>query len=112
MSMRENFTAVVVQGEVWSGRCESQPYEAPWASEAVLFLRVLDGSVVGDGAFVRVQVSPDGMHWADEGTKVRVPKHDEVSFAKISHFGQYLRLAAHLPDGVSVTLLATLNLKS
>lgn len=110
--MRENYTAILVQGEEWSGTCVSEPYEAPWAAEAVVFLRLLDGTTAPAGLRARVQISPDGMHWVDEGTEVAIPTGPEVTFARVSHFGQFLRLAADLPAGTRFTLLATLNLKS
>lgn len=112
MSMREAYTAILVQGEEWSGYCESEPYEAPWASEAVLFLRLLDGTTMRSGVEARVQISPDGINWVDEGTAVTLPVGAEVTFARISHFGQYLRLVATLPQGERCRLLATLSLKS
>lgn len=110
--MREAYTAVVVQGETWSGTMQSEPYEAPWASEAIVFLRLLDGTTTPGGIEARVQISADAIHWVDEGTTVAIPSGREVTFAKVRHFGQYLRLVATLPDGVSCMLLATLSLKS
>lgn len=112
MSMRDAYTAILVQGEEWAGYRESEPYEAPWASEVVLFLRLLDGTTTSGGAKGRVQISPDGINWVDEGTQIDIPVGDEVTFAKVSHFGQYLRLVATLPDGDRCRLLATLSLKS
>ena len=112
MSMRDAYTAILVQGENWSGYCESEPYEAPWAAEALIFLRLLDGTTTRGGSEVRVQISPDGMHWVDEGTTIRVPTQDEVTFARVREFGHYLRIVATLPDGVECILHATLSLKS
>ena len=112
MSMRESYTAILVQGEEWAGRCESEPYEAPWAAEAVLFLRLLDGTTTPGGIQARVQISPDGMHWVDEGATVDLPRGDEVTYTRVTVFGQYLRLVADLPNGVACTLHATLSLKS
>jgi len=110
--MRDAYTAILVQGETWSGYCESEPYEAPWASEALIFLRLLDGTTTPGGIVAKVQVSPDGMHWADEGATVELPKGEEVTFVKVRGFGHYLRLVATLPDGVECILHVTASLKS
>ena len=111
--LRESYTAVVAKGESWRGNSATEPYEAAWASEAIFFLRAL--SVEGDlaGTRARVQISADGMHWADEGTDALLPaKPGEVTFCRILHFGGYLRLAASLPPGTCCRIVASLNLKA
>lgn len=112
MSMRDAYTAILVQGENWSDYCESEPYEAPWASEALVFLRLLDGTTTPGGIVARVQISPDGIHWADEGSTVEIPKGAEVTFVKVREFGHYLRLVVDLPKGVDCILHATVSFKS
>jgi len=113
MSLRENHTAVVARNETWAGTSATEPYEAGWASEAVLFLRTLeDAEVPGAGATVRVQISPDGMRWLDEGTTFALPlERDGTGCARVRHFGNWLRLAAELPAGQRVKVLATFHLK-
>jgi hypothetical protein len=112
MAMREAYTAIIAQGEDWTGTVATEPYEAPWALEAVVFLRLLDGTRAPANVPVSVQISPDGMNWCDEGTTLPLPEApDQVTFAKVGHFGQYLRLAATLPAGATCTVLATLSLK-
>ena len=111
--LRESYTAVVARGEHWRGASTTEPYEASWASEAIFFLRAL--AVDGDLSAVRarVQISADGMHWADEGTEVAMPaKREQVTFCRIRHFGGYLRLAAELPPGTTCKVVASLNLKA
>ena len=110
--LRESTTAVIVRGEAWSGEAASEPYEAGWATEAVIFLRTLkrDGDL--SAARIRVQISPDGYNWVDEGTDIALPaNNDAVTFARITHFGNWLRIGGDLPDGGSCQLLATLHLK-
>jgi hypothetical protein len=52
------------------------------------------------------------MNWADEGTQLAFPQATEsVAFARVAHFGGWLRLAADLPPGAEITLLVTLHLK-
>jgi hypothetical protein len=111
--MRQCVTAVVARNEIWSGRAESEPYECGWAGEAIVWLRCL-GGVKGKlaGARARVQISPDGMRWTDEGTKLKFPaKEGALSHARIAHFGNFLRVVADLPKGASAKVLFTLTLK-
>ncbi len=111
MMLRESFTAVLAQGETWSGRAATEPYEAGWAGEAMVFVRVLEGD--GGGVVAAVQVSPDGMIWADEGTTLAFPdRPDQVAFCRVRHFGQYLRLSAEIPAGKACKVLVTLSLKT
>jgi hypothetical protein len=81
--LAESTTAVIVRGEKWEGVCASEPYEAGWAREAVLFLRLLAREGESGAALFRVQISPDGMRWVDEGATILVPEEPEqVTFAK------------------------------
>jgi hypothetical protein len=114
MTIREAYTAVIAQAETWKGSVATEPYEAAWAGEAVLFLRLLKKSKGNlRGVHVRVQISPDGMRWADEGAALRFPKDlEEVTFCRVTNFGHYLRLAATLPRGAECQVLATLSLKA
>jgi hypothetical protein len=110
--LRESQTAVVARNERWTGSVATEPYEAGWAAEAVLFVRALKDAQGAPGD-VRVEISPDGMRWAPEGTNFKLPtKTDEVTFARVKHFGNWLRLAAVLPDGAAVTVLVTYHLKA
>jgi hypothetical protein len=109
----ESQTAVVARNERWSGEVTTEPYEAGWAREAVLFVRALavEGRLVG--GLARVQISPDGMRWVDEGTSLELPlRADEVRFAKVGHFGNWLRLKAVLPEGAALNVLVTFHLKA
>jgi hypothetical protein len=109
----ESTTSVLVRGETWHGAFSSEPYEAGWAREAVIFLRLL--KLEGDlgGAEVDVEISPDGMHWAAEGARISVPARvGEVAYAKVAHFGNWLRVAGTLPEGASGQALVTVHLKA
>ena len=108
--MRQNYTAVIERNVEWQGVIATEPYECGWASEAIFFVRKLasEGDLRGVGP--RVQISPDGMHWCDEGTSL-VLSTNEVDFCRVRHFGNWLRLSAHLPEGVSVRVLVALALK-
>jgi hypothetical protein len=110
--IRNTYTAVIARGEAWGGRVETEPYEAAWASEAVFFVRALAVRGRAPAGRARVQISPDGMNWADEGTSFRLPvKPGEVTFAKVTNFGGWLRLAAQVPPKAGLKVVATLALK-
>jgi hypothetical protein len=52
------------------------------------------------------------MRWVPEGTVFDLPrKPDEVTFARVKHFGTWLRVTAELPEGASIVVLVTLHLK-
>ena len=110
--LRESQTAVVARNERWAGSVATEPYEAGWAGEAVLFVRALKDAEGAPGV-ARVEISPDGMRWAAEGSAFPLPaRADEVTFARVAHFGNWLRIAAALPDGASLTVLVTYHLKA
>jgi len=62
------------------------------------------------GAAVRVQISADGMHWYDKGTTFALT-NSEVNLCRVSHFGNWLRLAGELPADAEITALIALALK-
>jgi hypothetical protein len=106
-----SITSVLERNHVWRGRFETEPWEAAWAKEAIFFIRTLDVKGHQD-VFARVQISPDGMRWCDEGTSVLLPKAvDEVSFVRVTHFGGWLRLQGELPAGEERKVMCYLTLK-
>ena len=110
--LRESHVAVVARNESWSGAVATEPYEAGWATEAVIFVRALAVENFVAGAEARVQISPDGVRWVDEGTRFALPAAvDAVTFARVAHFGNWLRIAALLPDGARLNALVTFHLK-
>lgn len=108
----ENITAIVSRNERWSGRAASEPYEAGWAHEAVFFVRALKQPVGAPGK-AWVEISPDGMHWLREGTEFDLPgERDGLAAARLTRFGNWLRIAARFEDGAECTVLVTLHLKA
>ena len=111
MSVRRSYTAIVERNVLWQGEFASEPYEAAWASEAIFFVRALEVSPDFAGT-AHVQISADGIHWADEGTEIELPvANGEVTFCKVTHFGGWLRLRGELNAGASSTVLVSLMLK-
>ncbi len=110
--MRQSHTAVLARNESWSGSVATEPYEAAWASEAIVFLRVLEPVVVPEGTSLRVQISADGMHWCDEGSTLAVGCGPEVpTFVRVRHFGGWVRVVGEMPEGVELKAVAYLVLK-
>lgn len=108
----ESTSAVVARNVAWRGRAASEPYEAGWAKEAIIFVRALKASNAAPSE-ARVEISPDGMRWVAEGTRFALPTaQGEVAFARVRHFGNWLRVAADFPDGTELTVLVTIHLKA
>ena len=111
--LNESNTIVVERNRIWSGQVETEPNEAAWAREAIYFIRAMNVTGNVADASVRVQISPDGMHWCDEGTGIRLPvEPDQVTFARVSHFGGWLRLIGELPPGAKIGVFVYLALKA
>jgi hypothetical protein len=108
----ENLTAVVARNETWTGESATEPYEAGWAKEAIVFVRALK-EPKGRLLKARIEISADGMHWCHEGSEFELPgAKDAVAFQRVAHFGNFLRVAATLPEGAELTVLVTLHLKA
>jgi len=107
----ESQAAVVARNETWTGQAATEPYEAGWAREAVIFVRALKSMGVAGRA--HVELSPDGMNWVAEGTTFALPDDDnKVTYARVREFGNWLRLRAELPQGSSVTVVVTIHVKA
>jgi len=116
--IRENLTAVIARNERWTGIAATEPYEAGWATEAVVFVRALAIERGRDAAAdvlpptARVQISADGMRWIDEGTTMPMPQSTEQdTSARVAHFGNWLRVVTELPAGLAMKVLVTVHLK-
>ncbi|NQV79804.1 MAG: hypothetical protein HQ495_04575 [Alphaproteobacteria bacterium] len=106
--LRESTTAVVARGERFRSGDATEPYEAGWAVEAVVFLLGMDAGEVGRAV---VQISPDGINWTDEGTAIAMPSENQVTFGRVGHFGNWIRIVSDLPDGAVRRLHITFNFK-
>ena len=108
----ESITAIVARNERWSGHAASEPHEAGWAREAVIFVRALK-EPEGDQPLARVEISPDGMRWLPEGSEAPMPsRKDGIAVLRVKHFGNWLRVAADFPACAESTVLATIHLKA
>jgi hypothetical protein len=110
--LAESHLAVVARNVRWSGSVATEPYECGWAREAVFFVRALDAPTLPARVQARVEISPDGVFWAEEGTRLTLPtRRDETCFCRAAKFGGWLRLAADLPDQAAITVLVAIHLK-
>ncbi len=110
--MRRSATAVIERNTTWSGSFATEPWEAAWAGEAVFFVRQLsseDGASY-DSLTARVQISPDGIRWVDEGHELILRGDQEMAFVRVGQFGGWLRLAGDVGDG-SARVIVYLSLK-
>ena len=74
---------------------ETHPYEVGWADEVIFFIFVEE--VIGKGTLnAQVEISHDGIHWAYEGTSFEPITEEGLYFVKVSHFGNYIRLAVDI----------------
>ena len=100
--MRQSHTSTIELGTTWEGRFATEPQECAWATEALFFIRVLEGSAPS-GAKARVEMSPDGIHWCSEGTELSIPNRTAVTtWARVREFGGWLRLTGDLPGRLQV----------
>jgi hypothetical protein len=109
--LRESYTAPVDRNVAWKGAFASEPYECAWAQEAIFFVRTLNAEGVALPALARVQISPDGMEWVDEGTIFLLKPRQGLAFAKVRHFGGWLRIVGEVPSG-ELRVLVHLVLKA
>ncbi len=108
----ENLTAIVARNEIWTGESATEPYEAGWAKEAIVFVRALKPPK-GSLPKARIEISADGMHWAPEGSEFALPATENaVTFQRVAHFGNFLRVAASLPAGAEITVLVSMHFKA
>lgn len=108
---RQSYTAIVARNETWVHEVATEPYEVAWASEAIIFIRALETIGSLEGTVARVQISPDGIHWCDEGTTIPLPTRSGLTFGRVTHFGGWLRLVASLPPFASCKVIVVISLK-
>ena len=72
------------------------PYECGWADEAIFYILVEEVHGNSPVLNARVQISPDGIHWADEGTRFEPMTECGLYFVRVREFGNYLRIATDI----------------
>lgn len=110
--MRQFFTTVLERKTTHSAPFQTEPYEAAWASEAIFFIRVENVDGTEPQLSAKVQISPDGIHWADEGANFLPISDIGLHFVKVTHFGGWLRLGCDVQgQDAHFKLIAHLVLK-
>jgi len=97
--MRQIHTAVLERFGSFSGDFATEPYEAGWAEEAIFFIKIDEVEGADPALTGRVQISPDGMTWMDEGTSLPALRQAGGVFTRVRHFGNWLRLACQVSGG-------------
>ena len=87
--MQQTYTSVVTRRVVIDSDYATEPYEAGWASEAVIFLQV-EGE--HPELVLEAEISPDGINWIRRGVAVVLPATDSIAEIALAHFGNWLRL--------------------
>lgn len=108
----ETSTIIAVADAVWTGPFATPGQQVGGAMEAIVFVTALDAN--GQVAVpARLQISPDGQHWVDDGTSFVLPyRPGEVSFARARHFGAWLRVVGVLPEGATLQVSVTIVCKA
>ena len=111
--MRQFQTSVIETRQTVADGFATQPFECAWATEAIFFLHLDESSEAQPTAdahlVAHVQISPDGIRWIDEGTKVADPPSQHGSFARVRHFGGWLRLRFAGDGEMTVTIRLALK---
>lgn len=100
--MKKFYTVVLDRLTRFDKKIESEPYECGWADEAIAFLRVEE---IEEGADFRMklQISPDGIVWVDEGTEKAGINKEGIYFMKTTNFGGWLRLVVEGDKDARIT---------
>lgn len=106
--MRNFYTTVLTRKQTIKQDFQTHPYETAWAREAMFFI-TLDEITSGARLQAAVQVSPDGIRWADEGTAFPAIDKPGVYFVKVREFGGWLRLNCQL-EGAEPQIDTTIHL--
>lgn len=108
--MKQFYTVVLDRFKDVIENYETEPYEVGWANEAMFFVRIhkLSAKAIVNA---RVQISYDGIVWIDEGTSFSPMNAAGDYFARVTHFGGWLRLALEVNKGESLNTTLSLVLK-
>ena len=107
--MRHFTTAVLERHRQYSGDFQTEPYETAWASEAVFFICAEGIEGRGSQLSADVQISADGIHWVNEGTRFEPITEPGDRFVRILHFGGWLRLSGRV-EGEGAKFTTTIHL--
>lgn len=102
--MQQTNTSVLARRIVIDGDFATQPYEAGWASEAVVFVQV-----EGEHPELKLatEISPDGINWIRRGDIVTLAADATIAELSLARFGNWLRVTATgaTPDATARILI-------
>lgn len=111
--LRQSYTAVVERAVPLQGAFATEPYEVGWAHEAVIFFKVRADQDEQSALQARVQLSPDGIDWVDEGTVFPTMRGPGLWFVQLTNFGNWLRIVGRVGDpDVQIKALISIALKA
>ncbi|WP_440710702.1 hypothetical protein [Herbiconiux sp. YIM B11900] len=105
--MKTFSTSVIELRQPFENEVLTHPFECGWADEALFFVEVHDADE-GTTLTLRVQLSADGIRWLDEGTEIST---SGSAFARVDHFGGFLRLAGSATDRDGATTPVTVSVR-
>jgi hypothetical protein len=104
----DTITQIILADETWTGPFATPAVAVGGWREVIVFVIALDA----DGQVAvpaRLQISPDGQHWVDEGTSFSLPyRPSEVTFARAQYFGAWLRVIGVLPEAATIRVSVTI----
>ncbi|PYI37046.1 hypothetical protein CVS30_17500 [Arthrobacter psychrolactophilus] len=93
--MQTIYTSVLARRVHINNSFRTLPYEAGWASEALVFVQA-EGS--HPDLTLGIDVSPDGITWLPRVGNITLSKGSTIAEIPITHFGNWLRVSV---DGAS-----------
>jgi hypothetical protein len=110
--LRRSHTAVLEKNATFTESFCTEPYEVAWAGEGRWFIRILEFEGEDASLNAAVQVSPDGLHWCDEGSKLDTITEPGLYSLPVTEFGHWLRLSCKLKGSQpSIKVMIYLALK-
>jgi hypothetical protein len=100
---------VLARRIVIDGDYATLPYEAGWASEAVVFVQA-------EGAHpdltLATEISPDGIHWIRRGPTQTLAAAEAIAELSLTTFGNWLRVTVTgAAPGATARILIHVNAK-
>ena len=107
--MQTTYTSVLARRLRIDGDFATLPYEAGWATEAVIFVQ-------SEGEHPKlelaVEVSPDGINWIRRGSPVELGVEHAIAEIPVTTFGNWLRVTVRgSTPGTPSRVLVHVNLK-
>ena len=105
--MRQFQTSILERKTPVSDGFTSEPFETGWASEAIFFINLVEQPAGAPGLEVFAQLSPDGVRWVDEGSRLGTLDTTGLYFLRLRRFGGWLRLrfACSQPEAEHILIL-------